>query len=54
MSVLYPPDAPQKAQVEGFMELWMLPFITGIIGLAMTAAAVLTWVFRDALYKLYR
>jgi hypothetical protein len=48
--VLYLPDAPQTAQIEGFMELWMLPLITGIIGLALTVAAILAWVFRAALF----
>ena len=49
--VLYPPGAPEKAQIEGFMELWMVSLVTGIVGLAMSVAAILTWIFRDVLFK---
>jgi hypothetical protein len=48
--VLYLLDAPESAQIEGFFELWLVPLITGVIGLALSVAAILIWIFRDALF----
>jgi hypothetical protein len=44
------PDAPENAQIEGFLELWLMPLITGVIGLSLSVAAILIWVFGDALF----
>jgi hypothetical protein len=50
VSVLYLPDTPENARIEGFFELWLFPLITGVIGLSLSVAAILLWVFRDKLF----
>lgn len=48
--VLYPRGAPREAQIEGFFELWLIPLVTGVIGLFLAVGAILLWAFRDALF----
>jgi hypothetical protein len=40
----YLPDAPGKARIAGFWDLWFTAVITGAIGLALTVAAVAVWI----------
>jgi hypothetical protein len=49
--VLYPADAPERAQIEGFEEQWFVPMVDAIIGVGMAAAAILTWIFRNVLFE---
>jgi hypothetical protein len=32
VTILYDPDKPQKAKIEGFFSLWLVPFILAAIG----------------------
>ncbi len=43
VGVLYDPEDPSDAKLDGFWELYMLPFIFGLLGLA-DSAAVAIWV----------
>jgi hypothetical protein len=51
VQVLYLPDSPEAARIGRFSELWVAPLILGIIGFALTVAAVCLWIFRRALFR---
>lgn len=48
--VLYLPDSPDDATIEGFLELWFFTLITGIVGLALIVASTAIWIWRDKLF----
>jgi cytochrome b561 len=49
--VLYRPDSPDEAQIEGFFELWFVPLVTFIIGIALAIAAACAWIWREKLFR---
>lgn len=52
VTVLYPPDAPDKARIGGIWNLWLLTGITGILGVTFSFASVLLWIYRRPFYTL--
>ena len=51
VQVVYLPGSPETARIDRFSELWVVSLVTGLIGFALTAAAIFTWVFRKALFR---
>jgi hypothetical protein len=50
LRVLYLPETPEAAQIDHFLDLWWVSLITGIVGLALTIAAVVLWIWREQLF----
>ncbi|MCW9024779.1 MAG: DUF3592 domain-containing protein [Gammaproteobacteria bacterium] len=50
VTVLYSPTNPDDAKLDGFFSLWLLTFITGILGFLFSLSSILLWIYRHPFY----
>jgi hypothetical protein len=54
VTVVYPRESPMEARVEKFTEMWLLPLVLALMGIAFGVGSALTWRFRRGLFPQYR
>ena len=52
VTVAYDPVHPDNVKIVEFTSLWLMTFITGILGFLFLCVSVLMWVFRRQIYSL--
>ena len=50
VTVLYSPANPEEGKLDGFFSLWLLTFITGIMGFLFFITSIVLWIYRHQFY----